>query len=91
MNFQEISEEALKIHVNNECPNEEKGIPGFWMKAISNCFIYMDILNENDKEILFYLKDIRVVYLEKNVNLIKDRTSQSTSISIKINILIMKF
>ncbi len=68
INFEEIKEDAIKIQVNCESVNEEKGIPGFWLKAILNCFIYMDIINENDKEVLNYLKDIRVIYLEKNVN-----------------------
>jgi len=67
VNFEQIKEEANKIQVNCVCANEEKGIPGFWLKAILNCFIYMDIINENDKEVLNYLKDIRVTYLEKNV------------------------
>ena len=56
-------DQAKLINVDTLCINEEKGIPGFWMKAISNCYIYQDIVNPKDKEVLNFLHDVGVIFL----------------------------
>lgn len=48
----------------DEQSNEEKGIPGFWLTALENLSTVAEIITERDSEVLQYLKDIRMEYLE---------------------------
>ena len=50
--------------------SQEKGIPDFWNNAVANCFQFKPLVNANDRKILTFLKDVRVIYLPENVSLI---------------------
>ena len=48
---------------------EAKSYPDFWLRVLSNHKITKDFINETDKQVLKYLKDLRYVKLEDgNVN-----------------------
>jgi len=61
---EDISAEASKVGITDiNAPNQEKGIPNFWGTAIANCFQFKGVVNAKDRQILVFLRDIRVVYL----------------------------
>lgn len=72
---EEIEEgEALKAEEEDEEDEEEdeeeedddsvKGIPGFWLTAMENLTYVRETITERDSEVLHYLKDVRMEYLE---------------------------
>jgi hypothetical protein len=57
----------LKVQITDlNCTNAEKGIPDFWGNAIANCYQFKALINQNDRKILHFLRDVRVLYLENN-------------------------
>jgi len=64
---EDISAEASKVNISDlNASNSEKGIPDFWGLAISNCYQFKALINNNDRKVLLALRDIRVIYLENN-------------------------
>jgi len=49
-----------------EAAKGPKGIPGFWLTALSNHAGISELITERDEECLKYLIDVRVEYLEKD-------------------------
>lgn len=69
INMDVLSKELSKIKIKDSKTsiNKEKGIPHFWMHAISNCYQFKILVNEKDRHVLEYLRDIRVDYMENCV------------------------
>lgn len=59
---EEEEEEEDEDEENEE--GEEKGIPGFWLTALENLSTVAEIITERDSEVLQYLQDIRMEYLD---------------------------
>lgn len=66
----EEKDEDEEHEEENEEENEEdedddtKGIPNFWLTALENLTTVSETITERDSEVLEYLKDIRMEYLE---------------------------
>jgi nucleosome assembly protein 1-like 1 len=56
--------EEREIVSADELAKAEKGIPGFWLTALSNHAGISELITERDSEALKYLVDVRVEYLE---------------------------
>jgi nucleosome assembly protein 1-like 1 len=54
-------EEEMDTASSIEAP---KGIPEFWLSAMKNMVVIADLITPNDEEVLRYLKDIRLSYLD---------------------------
>jgi len=66
-NDEDISADAAKVGlIGVNVTNQEKGIPGFWGTAIGNCFQFKSMVNDKDRKILYFLRDVRVLYLPDN-------------------------
>ena len=64
-----IQEELHKLNLqDSNINNQETGVPYFWMHAICNCFQFKPLINDKDRKILQFLKDVRTVYHETLVN-----------------------
>lgn len=48
----------------DDSKNDEKGIPGFWLTALENLSTVAETITDRDSEVLQYLVDIRMEYLE---------------------------
>ena len=57
-------EETPDIITGEEATKGEKGIPNFWLTALSNHTGISELITERDEEALKYLVDVRVEYLE---------------------------
>ncbi|CAK7890974.1 nucleosome assembly protein 1 [[Candida] anglica] len=58
----EVKEEEDEEEEDEE--ESEKGIPGFWLTALENLPTVTETITDRDSEVLHYLKDIRMEYLE---------------------------
>lgn len=48
----------------DDSKSDEKGIPGFWLTALENLSTVAETITDRDSEVLQYLVDVRMEYLE---------------------------
>ena len=60
--FTEQEEKALESQV--------KGIPGFWLGCLSSTFNFSESVEEHDRQVLRYLKDVQLTYDNTDDNII---------------------
>ncbi|KAL7662994.1 Nucleosome assembly protein [[Candida] zeylanoides] len=63
----EADDDERKIEDLDEEEHKEddpKGIPGFWLTALENLHTVSETITERDSEVLQYLRDVRLEYLE---------------------------
>ncbi|ORY04646.1 NAP-domain-containing protein [Basidiobolus meristosporus CBS 931.73] len=63
---EELTEELLAENEEEVSEESARGIPEFWLTALSNHFHISELITENDQEPLKQLKDIRLSYLDSN-------------------------
>jgi hypothetical protein len=71
--MRDLEEEQRKLEINydkilqnifekrNKRIQEAKSYPDFWLRVLSNHSVTKDFINEEDKSVLKYLKDIRYI------------------------------
>ncbi|CAH2354721.1 nucleosome assembly protein [[Candida] railenensis] len=59
--IEELDEDEEK---EGESEEAEKGIPGFWLTALENLQTVSETITDRDSEVLQFVKDIRMEYLE---------------------------
>jgi hypothetical protein len=71
--MRDLEEEQRKLEINydkilqnifekrNKKIQEAKSYPDFWLRVLSNHSVTKDFINEEDKSVLKYLKDIRYI------------------------------
>ncbi|EGW34578.1 uncharacterized protein SPAPADRAFT_60008 [Spathaspora passalidarum NRRL Y-27907] len=61
---EEEEEEEQEEEEEEEDDEEQKGIPGFWLTALENLTTVSETITDRDSDVLQYLSDIRMEYLE---------------------------
>lgn len=64
LNEDEDEEDEEEDEEEEENEEDEQGVPGFWLTALENLTTVSQTITDRDSEVLSYLKDIRVEYLE---------------------------
>lgn len=61
----EIKDQLANVTISDaNATNSEKGVPGFWLKALKNSAQFGQDINKKDEDVLAFLKDITVEFKE---------------------------